>query len=180
MDFTVYPAFVSARRSSASGISWPSFKATATSFCSRLTTTSAVAGNLRNCLSIPCAQNAQTRPLTFISMVTAWADAPTRKKREIRTLGKSFMGCIPLEIEHDHCLWLAAIRDASLDPDTTFEEPQQQSGLRSAVNSAGVLACLDEKPSREASVVMLVGRESELHRVDAMRELRASLQVRLE
>jgi hypothetical protein len=36
-----------------------------------------------------------------------------------------------------------------------------------------------EKPSREASVVVLVGSESELQRVDPMGELRTSLPVRL-
>src|SRR4029077_16566081 len=125
MDFTVYPAFVRARRSSVSGMSWPSFKATATSFCSRLTTTSTVAGNLRSCFSMPWAQNAQTRPVTFISIVAAWADAFAAHMRSRRIRGNAFMGCLPLEIDHGHGLELAAVRDTGLDPDAALEQPHQ-------------------------------------------------------
>ena len=43
-------------------------------------------------------------------------------------------------------------------------------GLGSAVNRAGVLTGLDEKPRRDASVLVPVGRKSELQRVDSMGE----------
>src|ERR1700693_6481207 len=48
------------------------------------------------------------------------------------------------------------------------------------MNPAGVLAGLDEKPGREAVVVVLVGRESELQRVDPVRERCGSLPIRLQ
>src|SRR6185503_17218757 len=100
-------------------MSWPSFSATATSLVSRLTKTSAVASSLRNFFSIPCAQNAHTRPLTFISMVRGVAAhavvASARLANSTNT--NLFIGGSLSEIEHRHGLQLAVERGARFDPD---------------------------------------------------------------
>src|SRR5690242_2744110 len=48
------------------------------------------------------------------------------------------------------------------------------------MNPAGVLAGLDEKPCRDSSVLVLVGRDAELQRIDPMGECCGSLQIGLE
>src|SRR5689334_23126552 len=95
--------------------------ATATSLCSRLTNTSAVAASLRSFFSMPCAQNAQTRPSTSISMVAGWdcggaaAASPAHSSATKVMPLKCFMVNL-LIVEHDHGLRLAVGGDAGLDP----------------------------------------------------------------
>src|SRR5688500_1544694 len=173
MPLTSYPASVSALVRSASEMSVPARVATATSLFSRLTTTSSVAGFLRNVFSMPCAQKAQTRPYTFISMVSATAP-PLRSRIEHSNI--RFMSLTPnSKIDHGHGLELAVVRDAGFDPAAALEQPQQQRPFRSVVYFAAVPPRLYHHPGGQRLVVMLVWRLAQLQRVDAVREIRGTV-----
>jgi hypothetical protein len=89
------------------------------------------------------------------------------------------MGFFLLEIEHGHGLDFAGIGNAGFDPRAPFEEAQQRRGLYSRMQIVGVVTRLKDKPGRKTPIVMFVWRYSELQCVDALRESRASLQIRL-
>ena len=70
--------------------------------------------------SMPCAQKPQTRPLTVISIVVAFAVAASPRPAINSSFLKVFMR-FSSKIEHDHGLQLAVLREADFDPGIALE-----------------------------------------------------------
>ena len=70
-------------------------------------------------------------------------------------------------------MYLALSGEACFNPSIVLEQPDQARPFRSLENLACVVACLHDEPDREGVVVVLVGSDSELERVDAMAERRS-------